>query len=138
MRSREVFVARLLLCAYVVLPAVLVLGPLPVHLLDSTTESLRWALPGPVDRQRHEVEILGNIAMFVPVGLLLALGFPRLPPRTLVLTCLCASVAMELMQLVALKGRHPSLRDVALNTLGGVIGVGAACGIRRVRSRARA
>lgn len=66
-------------------------------------------------------EEVGNVAMFVPLGAL----FPLLWPRRRWLT-VPAGVALsgfiELVQLVFLSWRSPSLADVGWNSLGVVIG----------------
>ena len=67
-------------------------------------------------------EELGNVALFVPLGLFVTLALRR-PQRWLApVICLAMSVAVELLQAVVVTTRHASLQDIAENTLGGVIG----------------
>jgi glycopeptide antibiotics resistance protein len=67
-------------------------------------------------------DFVGNIALFVPLGLLIPLIWPQLRSLTPVAVIAAGSSAtIELLQLV-IPGRSPSLQDIALNTLGAVIG----------------
>ncbi len=69
----------------------------------------------------HETEQLANIALFVPAGALLAVVLGRAWPAAVVV-CVLASVSIEYAQLRYLPSRVPSLHDVQLNSLGGLIG----------------
>lgn len=66
-------------------------------------------------------EAVANVAMFVPFGLLFPLVVPRwrwwTVPAGVVL-----SLAIELLQLLFLSWRSPSLADIAWNSLGALIG----------------
>jgi glycopeptide antibiotics resistance protein len=81
------------------------------------------------------VEFLANIAMFVPIGVLVTLLSRHCwmaPVVGLALTC-----AIEITQMF-LPARFPDLQDVFANTLGAVLGSLAVAGVRFVRaSRAR-
>jgi len=70
------------------------------------------------------VNVLGNVVMFVPVGVLAPLG-TNLRYLGAIGACTVLSVAVELAQLAA--GRGLDIDDVLLNTLGGAIG--AALGV---------
>ncbi|MFL6022696.1 MAG: VanZ family protein [Marmoricola sp.] len=74
---------------------------------------------GRLDASR--LEVLGNIALFVPAGLLLAIVLQRgmLAIGLLVLV----SIGIELAQQQWLPSRVPSLADVEHNGLGAVLGV---------------
>ena len=80
------------------------------------------------------VEFAGNVILFLPLGFLLTLLF-RHAWRGTVLAILL-SVAVELAQIV-IPDRTPSLRDVAANALGAVVGAAAAwlLVLRRERGR---
>src|SRR5690349_4715229 len=66
------------------------------------------------------VDIIGNILLFVPLGVGLAVaGLAR--KRTVQVGAL-ASVAIELLQLAVIPGRDPSLVDVIANTVGTLAG----------------
>ncbi|MCY1227814.1 VanZ like family protein [compost metagenome] len=77
------------------------------------------------------VEVAANVLLFVPLGLLIA---GLLPPRRWWLAAaagLLGSVAIEAIQFLALDQRQASLRDVAGNTLGALLGALAAVWARR-------
>ncbi|MGF2948842.1 VanZ family protein [Microbacterium alcoholitolerans] len=66
-------------------------------------------------------EFLANIALFVPLGLLLVAGWPRSNAWIVLLIGYSASVTIELVQTM-LPSRYPTLSDVIANTLGTAIG----------------
>ncbi|MCM1165441.1 MAG: VanZ family protein [Lachnospiraceae bacterium] len=68
----------------------------------------------------HDFEIRANIALFVPLGLLLPFAFRRLKWWQTDLICLGTTCLVELVQ--PLFGRAGDLDDVLMNALGGVIG----------------
>lgn len=68
-----------------------------------------------------ETEVLANIALFVPAGLLLAVVLQR--PLLSVGLCVLASVCIELAQQRWFPSRVPSLADVEHNGLGAALGV---------------
>lgn len=72
-------------------------------------------------------EFLANIALFVPLGLLLVAAFPRANAWVVLLIGYSASATIELVQTV-LPSRYPTLSDVIANALGTAIG----CLIARV------
>ena len=63
------------------------------------------------------LEFLANIALFVPLGALLALASARLPRWAIIATGFVTSVVIELVQL-ALPSRFSTVSDVVANTLG--------------------
>lgn len=65
------------------------------------------------------LNVLGNVVMFVPVGLLMPLA-TRLGFRGVVAACVALSVTVEMLQLTL--GRSLDVDDVLLNTLGGGVG----------------
>lgn len=68
------------------------------------------------------VEFTANIALFVPLGVLLALALPR--RRVLVLPiALVVTSAIEVGQAVFLAERTASVRDVVANTAGAGLGL---------------
>ncbi|WP_313357700.1 VanZ family protein [Microbacterium sp.] len=72
-------------------------------------------------------EFLANIALFVPLGLLLVAAFPRANAWVVLLIGYSASATIELVQTL-LPSRYPTLSDVIANALGTAIG----CLIARV------
>ncbi|CAH0215182.1 MULTISPECIES: VanZ family protein [unclassified Microbacterium] len=66
-------------------------------------------------------EFLANIALFVPLGLLLVAAWPRSNAWVVLLIGYSASATIELVQTL-LPSRYPTLSDVIANTLGTAIG----------------
>jgi VanZ like family len=122
--------AATLLALYLLAPAVLVLGPLPVQLLDDTVTAARdvfGSLGGdPASLSRMEVEAASNVVMFVPIGFLLRFCVLGVPAPWLFAACVGASAAIELLQGLFLSQRHASVRDVAMNATGALLGLLAA------------
>ena len=67
-----------------------------------------------------QTEILANVALFVPAGLLLAIVLGRVWAGIAV--CVLASICIELAQYRFLPTRVPTIDDVRHNGLGGAIG----------------
>lgn len=67
-----------------------------------------------------------NVVVFVPVGVLLAIGILRLKWQHVLLIGVCVSVSIEVLQSVFKKG-FSELDDVMHNTMGCMIGFGACC-----------
>ena len=85
-----------------------------------------------------ETEVLANVALFVPLGFLLAVGIGRVWPA--VSLCLLASAAIEYAQLRLLPSRVPTLDDVVHNATGGLVGAllaGLVHGVVSVAGRSR-
>ncbi len=113
--------ALIALAAYLLLAAGLTVGPLPQgEMLDALV-----ALVGRFTGGVHElaVEAPSNVLLFVPLGFLLARGFPAVPGPAVWALCLLGSVGVEAIQAGFLPGRVPSLLDVVMNGLGAAIGV---------------
>ncbi|WDH79460.1 VanZ family protein [Microbacterium esteraromaticum] len=66
-------------------------------------------------------EFVANIALFVPLGLLLVAAWPRNNAWVVLLVGYAASATIELVQTV-LPSRYPTLSDLVANTLGTAIG----------------
>ena len=62
-----------------------------------------------------------NVVVFVPVGLLLGIAIKDIRWWHALLTGVCLSVSIEILQFVFLKG-FSELDDVMHNTLGGLLG----------------
>ena len=69
------------------------------------------------------IEAAANVALFVPLGLLVTLLLPARLWWLVPLACLAVSALIEGGQGLLLPDRFPSLQDVVANTMGGVIGV---------------
>ena len=131
-RRRRVVVA--LLVAAGVAAAVLVLNPWQLHDLaaSSIARSLHHigfpSLPG-----FPATEFVGNIAMFMPLGLLGALLVPRGRWWAVLGALVASSVGIETVQALALPYRTASTHDVLANSLGAAIGVALALLVPRTR-----
>lgn len=89
----------------------------------------------------NHVEFTANIAMFVPIGLLLVLLLGRRPWWLAVLLCVAMTGFIETAQRF-IPGRVSDIRDIESNSLGGAIGVALALIVtipayRRERERQR-
>ncbi|GAP56015.1 UDP-2-acetamido-3-amino-2,3-dideoxy-D-glucuronate N-acetyltransferase, partial [Arthrobacter sp. Hiyo6] len=106
--------------------------PLAGFLGDMLTVLHRYPLTAGI-RYGH-VEGVANVILFTPFGLLIAL---LLPPRRwwlAVLTGLLASTGIETVQYFLLSQRQASIRDIANNTLGALLGAVVCRLMRRWRS----
>jgi glycopeptide antibiotics resistance protein len=63
-----------------------------------------------------------NIIMFLPLGLLLPLAARDIGVRSIILTSVALSSAVELFQLSFLVSRTASIFDIVANTIGGALG----------------
>jgi hypothetical protein len=80
----------------------------------------------------QSVLLVGNVVLYVPVGLFAALGWPR--SRWMLLgVCLLIPITVESLQPVALRGVG-STDDVVLNAIGVAIGWLAGAGVTVVRA----
>lgn len=129
-RARTDRMPQLLLLAYLVALALTAFWPTPVDAgLAPLFEAVTRRLPA-VTHAR--VEFAANIALFVPIGLLL----PMMMPRTLVLpVALVATVVIESTQALLLDARVPSALDIIANTTGACVGLLALEAFRAVRRR---
>lgn len=92
--------------------------PNVLDLVLTTAHRLGWS-----SLDFDTVEVIANVLVFVPVGILACILLPHRRWLLALLVGPAASVAIELTQLLALPGRVPSIADVAENTLGATIGV---------------
>ena len=117
---------------YLVLVGVITLDPSPP---DTTKNPVVLWITDVTPLTYGAVEFLANIAMFVPIGLLVTLLSRRWWVAAVVglaLTC-----AIEFTQ-TFLPARFPDVQDIFANTLGAVLGSLAVAGVRCVgASRAR-
>lgn len=77
-------------------------------------------------------EVIGNIALFVPVGFLLPLLWKRFEKIwAVLLSCLSISLAIEIIQL-GISLRATDVDDLIMNVLGGIVGYFIYALIRRL------
>ena len=84
------------------------------------------------------VEAAANSALFVPVGIVAMLAFPRRALWQIVLLGLAISCCIELGQATFLPDRFASGLDILMNTLGTLVGALLVAAWRRLRARNRA
>lgn len=129
--AREVVIDRLLLiwlAAVLVAVAYLTLaGPMEGRAVSNLNPL------APIDTRNA----LGNVLLFAPIGLLAVLvGRSRSAPVVFAVALTAASsVTIEAIQVVAPIGRSGDTQDVALNTIGGLLGALLAAGLLRIRAR---
>ncbi|WP_434618270.1 VanZ family protein [Arthrobacter sp. A5] len=132
--------ALCVLAVYLVLLALIAFWPTPVDRpVDGTLEAFlrylnRHGVPAWVDY--GFVEKSANVALFFPLGLLVALILPRRRWWLAILIGICASCCIELGQLLFLSARVASVTDILVNSLGAALGAVCAhiCG-HRLRAR---
>ncbi len=129
LRARRL-VAGVLLLASVLAVAAMTLSPLPGAAFAT------WQLVPVVDvwaafagdsatRMNDRLQAVGNVLMFVPLGLCVAHLLPRPAWRPTLLLALTVSVLIELGQAGLRTGRSADVNDVLLNVLGAAVGYGA-------------
>ncbi|EAP97233.1 hypothetical protein JNB_17223 [Janibacter sp. HTCC2649] len=75
------------------------------------------------DGASQPMEVVGNLLLFVPLGIYLALLAPKSPRWRLTLLAGSLSAGMEIAQYVLAVGRT-DITDVIVNTAGAVVGMG--------------
>lgn len=84
-----------------------------------------------------DIEFLGNILMFVPLGVFAALLLPRRSRWMLLLIGTAFSAFIELYQGAFLPERYSEWRDIVSNTSGFLVGAGVTLGVLLRRARFR-
>jgi glycopeptide antibiotics resistance protein len=152
---RAGLVPAVILLAYGACLAWLMLGPQPLRPVYAITFAVRPAFvtdaPQPAvpqsdigpfsgtafQRATWTVTAVGNVAVFVPLGVLLPLLITRLDGALAILAVAIAlSVAIEVVQLAAQGDRTPQVSDVAFNVAGAMVGFGLLRVARQLRSHA--
>ena len=131
--------ARWLLVAYGAVLALLLLAPsaaAPSWLVTTGSRlALKAGLPSAVAAP-EPVEVLLNVAAFVPVSLLGSLLRPSLTWRDWTAIGFVASLLVEVVQAVVLDARSATHSDVVANTLGALLGaLAGAVAVRRLEAR---
>lgn len=80
----------------------------------------------------YVVEFLGNILMFIPLGIFVALLLSRRHWWLLIFLGTLFSGIIELSQMLFLPGRFPEVRDLASNSMGFLIGAILAVAFRLI------
>lgn len=121
---------RTSLIAYGMILACIAFWPVPI---DSGAGPLLRAITKAFPALTYSrIEFVANIALFIPLGLLLTLIVQR--SRWLILPiAFLATVTIECVQAVALGARTPSILDIIANTTGACIGILIAVIIEKLR-----
>ncbi|MER6769383.1 VanZ family protein [Streptomyces bacillaris] len=89
----------------------------------------------PVPLLLADITMVPNVIMFLPLGFLLPLLFPRITRGRTVLACALISLGIEVTQLLQYiafaHGRAVDINDLIANTLGGLLGYAVLRAARR-------
>lgn len=110
-------------------------GILPLHNFvgHSHWEYIQWTVtPRHWRSPKFYFDVIANMGLFYPFGLLLARRYPHTHAIALVGSGLVLSAAIELAQ-VYCHNRHPSPVDLTSNTIGTAIGVTTAARVFALR-----
>lgn len=124
--SALAILARLLLVPYAIALAMIVWLPdaqagRVTGIVGRVARSLAYRLDLSYSFTYTALEFVANIALFVPFGILLALGWRRLKTWHLALLGLLTSGVIEFVQLY-LPTRFSTVSDLVANTAGAVVG----------------
>ena len=123
-RTRRV--ARTALVAYIAVVLLIVTWPTPVDadsrgFIKQVLQALHNRDIFPFITYNH-IEYTANIAMFIPLAVLLSLWLGRQRWWLAMVACFALSSAIETFQGLFLPSRYATFDDVIANTTGGVIG----------------
>jgi len=125
--------ARVLLAGAITMIVGLTIFPLALdHLLGSVNPVRGFPTLVPLRKMRADIaeglsarqarQIVGNVLLFVPLGLTLPLAVTRCRRAIVTIVVVAgASLGIEILQMV-LPFRDPDIDDVILNTIGGALG----------------
>ncbi len=128
--------ARLGLVLVLVALAVVVLSPSsggPDALLSGFADRMAARGASGILTDVTRLEVLANVAIVVPIGVLGALAFPRLRWQDWAAYAFIGALAVELVQGLLLPEREMSATDVVANTAGALIGALVVALFRRPR-----
>lgn len=132
----RIWLALVLLIAYTVVVLMATMSPFPVDqgyqgaIARLLAAAHQHGLPGWFGYSA--LQFTANIAMFVPLGFLVALALPRRIWWLALLIVPAFSIAIELTQGRFLPHRFEDAGDVLSNTIGGYLGAGIALGLRMI------
>jgi len=136
MPSKRRTIARVLLAPYLLALAVIVFLPASdakqITGLVAVIADVLAAIGVPREPAAVAVEFLANVALFVPLGALLALSFPRWRAWLVIVIGTAVSIGIELVQ-IAIPSRVSTVSDVIANTIGCALGLGLILGWARAR-----
>ena len=100
----------------------------------ATTARALESLSVPFEVGYPILEFLANVALFIPLGFLVHLAWPRVPWWVVTAIGCSVSTLIELVQL-ALPTRYSTLSDIIANTLGTALGFAVARLLARLLAR---
>lgn len=121
-----------LLAGYTVFLGVVTLSPTPV---DRPASGLLQRLNEWIPGSYVVLEFTANVALFVPLGVLVAIQLPRRLAWLAVPVGAAVSLTIEMLQAALLPERFATASDVVANTIGAVVGVLLVALRPRVRRR---
>jgi len=93
-----------------------------LQLFKEITRFVEWAGVSEAGFRAMMVNVIGNVACFVPFGILLPLNIKRLNKFAIImLITFLFSLAIETVQLITRTGSF-DVDDIFLNTVGGIVG----------------
>ncbi|MEL4320082.1 VanZ family protein [Leifsonia sp. YIM 134122] len=123
--SQRRLLAGVLLAVYLVVLALVVLWPEPVDkpANHEVYASIIWFHEHGFAWVTYDtIEFTSNVVMFLPFGIIMTVLLGRRRWWISTLAAVALSSAIELVQLLALPDRYPSVRDVIANSTGALIG----------------
>jgi glycopeptide antibiotics resistance protein len=124
-RSSVKSLSRVLLAVYSAILAWLILFKFSVHVASALHYGSRSVNLVPFSSSSGSAdEIVANVVVFIPFGLLLALNFKQLNLRRSLLVVLAVSLTAEIVQYIFAIGAS-DITDVITNTAGGLTGLTA-------------
>lgn len=135
--------ALLALACYLIILVTTSIWPKPVDgegiLSFITREFLNFTARTPgLDWIRYnELEAIGNVLLYVPLGIFLVVFAPRTKNLVLALVPVLVSLLAEGAQILFLPERYATAFDVLYNAFGGVIGIFIARSIARLRKNSK-
>jgi glycopeptide antibiotics resistance protein len=137
------FLALISLAGYLIILVATSIWPKPVDgegvLSIITRELLNFTArtPGLNWIQYNELEAIGNVLLYIPLGIFLVVFAPRTRTLLLALVPVLVSLLAEGAQRLFLPDRYATINDVAYNALGGLIGILISKSIARLRKNSK-
>jgi glycopeptide antibiotics resistance protein len=137
------FLALISLAGYLIILVATSIWPKPVDgegiLSIITSELLQFTARTPALAwiQYNELEAIGNVLLYIPLGIFLVVFAPRTKTLVLVLVPVLVSLLAEGAQRLFLPDRYATAFDVLYNALGGLIGIFIARSIARLRKNSK-
>jgi glycopeptide antibiotics resistance protein len=135
--------ALLALACYLIILVATSIWPKPVDgegiLSIITSELLQFTARTPALDwiQYNELEAIGNVLLYIPLGIFLVVFAPRTKTILVALVPVLVSLLAEGVQRLFLPDRYATINDVVYNSLGGLLGILIAKSIARLRKNSK-